>query len=190
MAQKTPGEYEKEFMAGAKKETGKSLKEWLTWLPGNAPAKRNEILAVLKTNHGLNHMQASLLTGIYLNGGKPVYSDEENLMETHFAKFPLIRPLFDALEKHIMSSYPNTKVIPKKTYISFTDKREFAAVNTKADHLRVGMDLGDYPFDDYVSKSKLTGPMPRISHMVEIKAIGDLSVQFDKLLKESYNRCH
>jgi hypothetical protein len=35
-------------------------------------------------------------------------------------------------------------------------------------NIRVGLDLGDRLFDDYVQKAKSLGEMPRISQVVEI----------------------
>jgi len=45
------------------------------------------MIAWLKKEHRLNHMQAQFIMGIYLNKGKPVYIDESNLMENHLTGF-------------------------------------------------------------------------------------------------------
>jgi hypothetical protein len=73
---KTSGEIEKEFIDTTKSQTGKSLKEWLALVKSSGIEKRNDILKWLKKGHGLNHMQAQLITGIYLNNGNPVYITE------------------------------------------------------------------------------------------------------------------
>jgi hypothetical protein len=113
-------------------------------------------------------MQAALLAGIHANGGKPVYDSTDNLLENQFAKDGEMRPLYDALIGFVKANFPAATILPKKTYVSILENREFGALNIKPKELRIGFDLGDRPFGDAVSKSKLSGPMPRISHMTVI----------------------
>ena len=62
--------------------------------------------------------------------------------------------------------------------------------NIKPKELRIGLDLGDRPFDPKIEKAKLTGPMPRISHMVVLTDAKQLCDDLAKLLKTSHSRCH
>lgn len=187
---KTSGEFEQEFIQTAKEKTGKTLEQWLPVVKSSGLGKQMEITNWLKAEHKLNHLQAQLLAGLFLNNGKPVYQNESNLLDNQFVKSEEMRPLFDAVSEMILKHFPDTQVIPKKTYVSFTAIREFAAINIKPKEIRLGMDLGDMAFNETVQKTKLTGPMPRISHMAVITD----AKQFDKKLIEylqlSYNRCH
>jgi predicted transport protein len=187
---KTSSELEKEFIEGAKEKTGKSLQEWLSLVKSSGIEKRNDILDWLKKSHGLNHMQAQFVTGMHLNNGKPVYSNEDNLFETHFTNSPAMRPLFDAIFEKIISAFHGTQLIPKKTYLSFTAVREFAAVNIKPKEIRMGLDLGEEPFSETLQKSKLTGPMPRITHMLIFTDIKQFDKKTLELISQSYGRCH
>lgn len=190
MAQKTSGEFEKEFMDGLKASTGSDLKAWMKTIDGSGRTKRNEVIAWLKDKHGFGHMNASLLAGIHANGGKPVYQSTDDLLDAQFAKAGEIKPLFDEFAAFVKKHFPNSSMLPKKTYVSFLDNREFAAVNIKAKELRVGFDLGDRPFDEKIEKAKLTGPMPRISHMIVLTDAGQLDKGIVDAMKESYSRCH
>lgn len=187
---KTSGELEREFIDTAKEKTGKTLQKWLSLVKLSSIEKRNDILEWLKKGHGLNHMQAQLIAGIYLNNGNPVYINESALFENQFAKCPDMRPLFDTISEKIISSFQGTQMIPKKTYLSFTGVREFAAINIKPNEIRLGLDLGDESFTDTLQKSRLMGPMPRISHMVVLTN----SKQFDNnimaFISQSHNRTH
>ena len=187
---KTSGEIEKEFIETAKDKTGKSLQDWLKAVKATGIEKRNDIVEWLKKDNNLNHTQAQLITGIFLNNGNPVYINENALLENQFAKCAPMRPVFDSIAKKIISSFQATQLIPKKTYLSFTAVREFAAINIKPSEIRLGLDLGDEPFTETILKSKLTGPMPRISHMIIIKEAQQLDKNIMALLKKSYNRTH
>lgn len=185
---KTSGEIEKEFIEGLKSTTGQDLAAWLKLIKDSAIDKRNDIIKWLKEANNFGHMNASLLTGIYLNNGQPVYVDEGNLLENQFVKCEEMRPLFEQIQNKILEQFPETQLIPKKTYISFTAKREFAAINLKPKEIRLGLDLGEKPFDEKIQKSKLTGPMARISHMVVLNNQDDLDEFVMEIINQSYNR--
>jgi predicted transport protein len=187
---KTSAELEREFIDTAKEKTGKSLEEWISLAESSDCSKRNELLEWLKANYGLNHMQSQFVAGIYLNNGKPVYAAENNLLAVHFAKSPSMFALFEETSSKIMSHFPGTKLIPKKTYLSFTESREFAAINVMQREIRIGLDLGDLPFDDIVQTSRLKGPMPRISHMIAVNEVKQINQRLIDLIAESFTRTH
>lgn len=190
MTTKTSGEIEKEFIDNLKASTKKDLNGWLTEIGGLGIKKRNDIINALKQDYGFGHMNASLLAGIYLNGGKPVYGSTDDLLENQFAKAEAMRPVYESFVGFVKQNFPAVTVLPKKTYVSILEKREFAAVNIKPKELRIGFDLGDRPFDETVSKSKLTGPMPRISHMIVVTDKDSFNEQMLTLLRESHGRTH
>lgn len=190
MAQKTSGEFEKEFMDALEGSTGKDLATWLETIDGFPSKKRNEVIAWLKSEHKFQHMHASLLAGIHANGGKPVYASTDDLLENQFAKAADMRPLYDAFVEFVVKNFPDATFLPKKTYVSVLENREFGAVNIKKAELRIGLDLGDRPFDEKVEKAKLTGPMPRISHMIVVTDASQFDDEMAELLKRSHGRCH
>ena len=190
MAQKTSGELEKELMEGIERSTGKDLTTWLTVLDAFESKKRNEVIAWLKAEHGFRHMTAALLAGIHANGGKPVYANSDDLLENQFAKAADMWPLYESFVAFMNKNFPNASILPKKTYVSILENREFGAVNIKPKELRIGLDLGDRPFDETVEKAKLTGPMPRISHMIVVTDLSQFDDSVVELLKQSHARCH
>ena len=190
MAAKTSGELEKEFIDGLAAATGKDLNGWLEEIKKSGIAKRNDILDFLKRERNFGHMHASLLAGIYFNGGKPVYGSTDELLDNQFAKCSDMRALYEKLVKFALENFAGGSVLPKKTYVSILEKREFAAVNIKPKELRVGLDLGERPFEGRVEKAKLTGPMPRISHMVVVADEAALDAELADLMRESHSRCH
>ena len=187
---KTSTEVEKEFIDGLKSLTGKDLRQWLATIKNSGIAKRNDIIKWLKSDSGFGHMHASLLAGIYFNNGKPVYGNETELIDNQFDKYPEMRPLFETLKNSILNWDNTVRFVAKKTYVSIAKKREFAAVNIRKGMLRMGMDLGDLPFNSTLQKSKLTGPMSRISHMVVISSEADINTAVFELLAKADKRAN
>mgnify|MGYP005828710035 CR=1 FL=1 len=70
---KTSAEVEAEFIHTARHRTGRSIDEWMVFLRGTGLMEKADVFANLRNEFGLNFMQAKLLTGIFLNGGRPVY---------------------------------------------------------------------------------------------------------------------
>lgn len=187
---KTSGEFEQEFIQTAKEKTGKTLEQWLSVVKKSGLSKQMEITNWLKAEHKLNHLQASLLAGLYLNNGQPVYQNETSLLNNQFTKCEEMRSLYNSVSEKILKAFPDTQLIPKKTYLSFTAIREFAAINIKPKEIRLGIDLGDMAFTETLQKSKLTGPMPRISHMIILTDINQFDKHVNEYLQLSYNRSH
>jgi predicted transport protein len=185
---KTSQQIEQEFIEGLKLSTGKDLKTWLSMVKKQGMEKRNDMINWLKKDLGFSHMNASLLIGIYLNDGKPVYANADNLLKDQFEKKEHLKPLYDQLIKEVQKEIKDTQVTAKKTYVSLHKKKEFAAINIKSNELGVGMDLGDTPFSDYLQKLKLTGPMPRISHMVIIQDKKDINPKLLGLIQKADKR--
>ncbi|MEL6976878.1 MAG: DUF5655 domain-containing protein [Bacteroidota bacterium] len=178
---KTSQEIEKEFIEGIKDHTGKSLSEWMSYLKEFGMTKRNELLNLLKDKEGFRHQDASLLAGIYVNGGKPVYGDAVDLLENQFNKKEHLRPLYDHIMEQILRRLPETKVIAKKTYVSLNAKREYAAIGIKSKEIRLAMDLDGEPDGNNYLKQTGIGCMPRISHMVKFIHVSQIS---DTLLND------
>lgn len=185
---KTSQEIEQEFITGLKANTGKTLDEWLKVLNTCGIEKRNDMIKWLKDENNFGHMHASLLIGVFMNNGKAVYASDQVLLDNQFEKFPEMRPLYETLKENLIKWDKTVEFIVKKTYISLSKKREFAAINIKKGELRLGMDLGDVSFDGYVEKSKLSGPMARISHMVTIRSEADINDKIFKLLENANRR--
>lgn len=187
---RTSAEFEKEFISTTKERTGKTLGQWIDILKRSGLSKKEYIIDWLKEEYFLNHLQASLLTGLYLNEGKPVYLDRESLLEDKFSYCKTTRVLFDLVAEKIFNQFYDAKLIPKKNYLSFTGIREFAAVDVKLNAIRLGMDLGKMRFTNDLKPSEIKGANVRISHMTIISARKQFDQATNQCLRLSYYRTH
>ncbi|MEO1049893.1 MAG: DUF5655 domain-containing protein [Bacteroidota bacterium] len=184
---KTSEELEQEFIAAAKEKTGEDLDAWMGILEGKAFQKMKETVDFLKKDKGINHMNATFIAGIYLNGGKPVH-DSKALFNAHFDTNEDKLPIYQALEKAVKALNPAVQVVPTKGYISFRNGKEYAVAKITKKNIRVGLDLGDLPFDDYTQKAKSLGTMPRITHMVEITSTEEINDKLKGFISQADKR--
>lgn len=180
---------EQEFIATVREKTGHELSEWLGIIAGTGLDKPNAILNWLKAEHKLNHLQANFLSGIYLNDGKPVF-DYAVLFENLIKGKEALLPTYRALENLIKANLPDAELIPTKAYISIEAARCFACATLTKQVIRVGLDLGDTPYDDYVQKAKSLGAMPNLTHMVELTGAAEVGDRLLNYLHQAYRRAH
>ncbi len=176
---------EQEFIATCAAQTGKSLDIWMQVLGASGLDKPNALIKWLKENHALNHMQAGFLTGIFLNDGQPVYNYEV-LFAKLFDDKPHLLPVYRAIEDMVNTHLADVVCVPTKTYVSIEGKKCFACATPTKKTLRVGLDLGDMPFDAYVQKAKSLGAMPNIGHMIEISDAAEVNERLLAYVQQSY----
>lgn len=188
MAQ-TAQEREIGFLANIQETTGKTLDEWMSTIEDTGIAKHPEIIKWIKTEHGFNHMIANMITSIYKNDGKPVY-DYDAMYAKLFDGLEHQRPLYEEIITLVKDEFPDVVIAPTKTYVEFSAERCFGMVKIMRSTLRVGLDLGDLPYNDTVEKAKSLGAMPRFGHMIEVKASADVNDAMRSYLRQSYDRVH
>jgi hypothetical protein len=76
------------------------------------------------------------------------------------------RPLYYMLEGQIRRAIPDAVFATRDRYVSIGAPGEFAAVTLHPTEVRLGLDLGDRPYDAQVQKAKLRGPGAAIGHMI------------------------
>lgn len=185
-------ELEQAFLKSLEQETGGSLEDWMDTLAvaeAVGVKTNNEIVKWLKSSQAFNHMQASMLAGIYLNGGQPVFH-YPTLFNKLFAGKEKQRPLYDAIAAALQAELPSLLLIPTKTYVSLEEERVFGCAKINKSNIRVGLDLGDEPFGDYIRKGVGLGAMPNITHMIELKDAAQIDDRLAAYTRQAYQRTH
>jgi hypothetical protein len=67
---------------------------------------------------------------------------------------------------------------------------EFAAVTLHPTEIRLGLNLGDRPFDAQVQKAKLRGPGPAITHMVVLTDARQVDARLLALIEVASRRAN
>jgi hypothetical protein len=98
------------------------------------------------------------------------------------------RPLYQFLEAQIRQAIPGVSVAPRGRYISLGAPEEFAAVTLHPTEIRLGLDIGDRPFDAQLQQAKLRGPGAAISHMVVLTDARQVDDRLLELVKAANQR--
>src|SRR6476620_5805773 len=196
-------EEEQEFLADLHARTGRSLADWMAAITAQGYADKNETIDWLRAQ-GFPFARASWLERIHSNGGRPIYMDqpakpapepkpvpaarvpsarETADLEKLLAAAKGYRPLYRLLEAEIRQAVPGVDVKPRSTCIAFAAPAEFAAVTVHAAELRLGLALGDRPFDATLQKPKMKGPGAAISHMLVLTDARQVNADLVNLIK-------
>jgi len=192
-------EEEREFLAELKARSGRDLAEWMAAISAQGFTDKNHVIDWLRAQ-GFPFARASWLERIHNNGGKPIYlSTAEPVApcaaggagrrpEALLAAGKGYRPLYELLERAILKALPGTQIAAKPGYIGIQHRREFAAVVLNARELRLGLALGERPFDSGLQKSTLKGVGEAITHMLVLTDARQVSAELMQLIAEASAR--
>lgn len=131
------------MLRNIEEKTGHRIDHWVGLVRAREGAKHGELVAMLKNEHGFGHGHANLVVHLARGGLEQSQESGDQLLEAMFAgKKSGTRPAYDALRTAIGSLGTDIEVAPKKTYVSFRRKTQFAlAQPSTATRLDVGLKL-------------------------------------------------
>ena len=118
---------------------------------------------------------------------EPAASDRE-AMEKLISAAKGYRPLYHLLEAEMRERLPDLMIVAKAGFLSFGAPAEFAALTLHPTELRLGLDLGDRPFDPLLQKAKLKGPGPAITHMAVLTDARQVNEELLAAIKAAHAR--
>jgi hypothetical protein len=126
-----------------REKTGKSLDQWLGIVRATGLSKHGQILAELKTKHGLSHGYANMLALLSTGYGK---STGDELVEAMFAGSKAgLRPIYDRLLE-VVRGFGPLEVAPKKTMVALRTSKIFACFTpSSSKRADIGITLKDTP---------------------------------------------
>lgn len=167
-------------------KTGRTLAEWVTLLHGSGKEKHGEMVSWLKAEHGLTHGYANLvaLTARGSVGGDegPTEEKEEALFTGRKAD---LRPIYERVREVLTGLGSDIEASPKKTYVSFRRKKQFAVVQpSTATRLDVGLNLkGVEPSGRLESAA---GFSAMCTHRVRLETVGEVDDELAGWLRRAY----
>ena len=98
------------------------------------------------------------------------------------------RPLYHHLEAQIRGAIPGAVIAARDRYVAIGAPLEFAAVTLHPTEVRLGLSLGERPFDGELQPSKLRGPGASITHMVVLTDARQVNDALLSLLQDANAR--
>ena len=118
----SPEEQLASMVASLKEKTGKSMEQWTALARKSGKAKHGELVAWLKSEHGITHGYANLIAHGTLksDSGAKIAAGDDLVAEMFAGDKAALRPIFDALMKAILAFGDDIEQSPKKGYLSLS----------------------------------------------------------------------
>lgn len=169
-----------------KKNTGKSLDQWVAMVKKLGEKKHGEVVSWLKTEHGMGHGFANLIALAAKGGVGKDAPDGDDLVASMFAgEKSSLKPFYDKLIKACTAFGKELEISPKKTYVSLRRAKQFGLIQpTTKTRLDVGINLKGKPAKGRLEASGSFNAM--VSHRVRVESAADVDKELVDWLKEAF----
>ncbi len=185
---KSPKEMQEAIARNLPEKTGHTFEEWVRIAKDEGPAGRKELIAWLKSRHGLGTVAATFIAAD-AEGQSIVdqYADEGALLDAMYAgDKAALRPLYDELSKAALKLGKDVGLTVCKTYVGARRGRQFAmikpATRTRVD---LGLVLPDTKPAGRLLKTT-SGGNDRMTHRIEITSKTEIDGEVKQWLRAAY----
>lgn len=175
------------MIANLKEKTGKSLEQWTAIAAKSGAAKHDEIVKLLKSEHGLTHGYANLVAHTALKSDAASLSETTDLVAEQYAgEKAALKPIYAAIVAAAESA-GDVEVAPKKAYVSLRRSRQFAIVqpSTKT-RVDLGLNLKGVAPAGRLEASGSFNAM--VTHRVRLETAGDVDGQVRGWIKMAFDQ--
>lgn len=163
--------------------TGRSMADWVALVAASGKSRHGEVLAWLKSEHGLSHGNANRVALTALRG--PAAPEGDALIDAIYAgpKGPL-RPFHDQVVALARGFGDDIELAPKQAYVSLRRGKQFATVGpASGGRLEVGLNLkGVEP----AGRLEVTTGM--CTHRLRLSSPDEFDDEVRGWLREAYDR--
>jgi len=169
-----------------KKNSGRSLDQWIKVVNKKQFTKHGEYLKYLKSEHGLTHGYANLISMKARAADAGSVDDKEGLVIAQYVGKESLKPIYDKLLKAISKFGKDVEKSPKKAYVSMRRKKQFAMLtpSTKT-RFEIGINLKGVKGKGKLEQINKTNSM--CSHKINIYDIDEVDKEVIGYLKQAYD---
>ena len=174
------------MIANLEAKTGKTMDAWVRLVQGEKLAKHGEMVAFLKSKHGMGHGYANLVAHSVAGGGTLSRGDDPVAEQYAGAKAGL-KPIYDAILSAVQKFGRDVEVTPKKANVSLRRSKQFALVQpSTATRLDVGINLKGVAPAGRLEASGSFSSM--VSHRVRLESVKGVDQELIGWLKQAYDQ--
>ena len=166
-----------------KKNTGKSLEEWIEEVKTLKFEKHGQIMKYLKEEKGLTHGFANLVALKTLATDAGSHEDQDELINNQYKGKEHFRPIYDKLIVAISKFGNDIEIAPKIANVSLRRKKQFALLHpvTKT-RFEIGINLkGQEP-----SGKLLPSGNAMCTHKINLTGIDDIDQEVFDWVRKAY----
>lgn len=169
-----------------KKNTGKSLAEWIKIVKDEKLTKHGEIMKFLKEKHLFTHGFANMVALKTLKTDAGSSENLNELIEKQYSGKEHLFPIYTRLLNEIKQFGDEFEIAPKVSYVSLRRKKQFAILQpaTKT-RFEIGLNIKDQRGEGILELIKSTNSM--CSHKICIESESEITEEVIKWIKISFD---
>jgi predicted transport protein len=163
--------------------SGRSMDDWVELVRSSGRTRHGEIMAWLKSEHGLTHGNANLIALTALRG--PAAPEGDDLVNAIYSgPKGSLRPLHDRVVEIARGFGADVQLAPKQTYVALRRTKQFGTVGpASGGRLEIGLNLkGVEPAE----RLEASGGM--CTHRVRFSDPAELDPEVMGWLRQAYDR--
>jgi predicted transport protein len=184
----TPEEQTAKMIESLAEKTGKPMDAWLALAKKSGKSKHGELVSWLKAEHAVTHGYANLIAHFtFKNDAGSMLADGADLESAMFTGGKEgLRPIYDALMKHITSFGTDIEKAPKKGYMSLRRATQFATLHpsTKT-RFDIGLKLKGVSPDGKLEAAGSWNAM--VTHRIRLESVADIDADVQRWLRAAYD---
>ncbi|MBX9471600.1 DUF5655 domain-containing protein [Microcella sp.] len=171
----------KKLIESLPEKTGRSLEQWSSILDRTGLEKHGQLLAHLKSAHGVTHGFANSIALLHRERG--IERTDDDLVDGQYAGAKAgLRPLHDRLVEIALSLGGDVEIAPKRTSVSLRRRKQFALIEpASAQRIALGLNLGDAP-----ASERLLAVKGMCTHRVDVRTLDDIDDELVNWLRGAY----
>jgi hypothetical protein len=180
----SPEQQKQVQLANIASATGRTVADWAAVVAAAGSTKHSEIVAYLKTEHGLTHGNANALAHAVreVSAGGPT-APADLLAAQYAGTKERLRPIHDEIVLVARGLGTDVDVVVNKTGVSLRRRRQFAVVEAPSSkRVRLGLNLkGHEP------GGRLRAVQGMCTHAVDVTDIDDVDDELTDWLRAAYD---
>lgn len=171
------------FERNIEAQSGRSVAAWSKLVQQSGLARHGEMVAWLKTEHGLSHAHANHIAKQALADALP---GDHDAISALFEGKEALRPLYDRLVAAVQTLGLDVEIAPKKANVSVRRARQFALLQPSTrSRLDLGLILkGQEPHGRLEASGSFHA---MFTHRVRLETLDDIDTDVLRWLKEAYD---
>jgi hypothetical protein len=165
---------------------GRSIDDWIALIRSSGLTKHGQIVAMLKSEHGLTHGAANRVALVSLAATAPAPPDVDPVDALYAGRPPIVRAIHDRIWSSIAALGDDVEVAPKKGYLGLRRRIQFGMIQPAARHVDVGVVLPGEPVTPRLESAATFNAL--FSHRVRVRDVADVDDELIGWIRRAYDR--
>jgi hypothetical protein len=163
---------------------GRSIDEWIDLIAASGLQRHGQIVAWLKSEHGLSHGAANRVALVALSAAAPSPPDDP-VAALYADRSTSVRAIHDRIWA-IVDHLGDVEVAPKKGYLSLRRRTQFAMIKPAAKHVDLGLILPGEPVTDRLESAATFNAL--FTHRVRVRSEAEVDDALAGWIYAAYDR--